>query len=161
GVNTGALSPVGGGKAMVGGGTKDEAIRDHNSVHAPAEFEAPTGCHEHPSNGWYMIIPAFIDHFFDEGVPAFFAVAFGILPNFVNSPLRVMVVMRPAGKSSPSGPLDRYLIRKEHAPIGGFFAPRSLDCKFCDHLPNGGGIHEFLRRPPVPRVSGAVMINPP
>src|SRR5690606_39170562 len=116
GVNTGALAPVGGGKAMVGGGTKDEAIRGHNSVHAPAEFEAPTGCHEHPSNGWYMIIPAFIDHFFDEGVPAFFAVAFGILPNFVNSPLRVMVVMRPAGKSSPSGPLDRYLIRKEHAP---------------------------------------------
>src|SRR5690606_24978411 len=124
---------------------------------------APSGCHEHPSNGGHVIIPPFLDHFFDEGVPAFFAVAFAILPYFVDPPRRVMVVMGPTEKSAPSGTLDRRLSREVHTPTGSLFTPRSLGGQIGNNLPDGGCGHEFLRRTSVPRVSGAMVIdaNPP
>src|SRR5690606_234637 len=151
--DTGAFAAVGGAETVIGCGTKDEAIRDHNSVHAPAEFEATAGCHVHPSNGWDMVITALIDHFFDEVVPAFTICVLGILPYFVDPPRRVMVVMGPTGKSAPSGQLDRRLSREVHAPSGSLFTPRSLGGQIGNHLPDGGCGHEFLRRTSVPRRS--------
>src|SRR5690606_35032489 len=96
-------------------------------------------------------------------VPAFFSVAFAILPYFVDLPRRIMVVMGPAEKSAPPGQLDRRLSREVHTPFGSLFTPRSLGGQIGNHLPDGGCGHEFLRRTSVPRVSGAMVIdaNPP